>query len=54
VFAPQPKGFEEALSWRRRGDAQFPEIIVNYGDRRRGVSRSFILDDSRFRNLARW
>ena len=36
VFAPQPKGFEEALSWRRRADAQFSEIIANDGDRRRG------------------
>ena len=30
---------------RRRGDAQFPEIIANDGDRRRGVARRFILDD---------
>jgi hypothetical protein len=40
VLAPQPKGFEEALSWRRSGDTQPSEIIANDGDRRRGVARA--------------
>jgi hypothetical protein len=45
VLASQPKRFEKALARRGRGHAQLSEIIADDGDRRRGVFRSFILDD---------
>jgi hypothetical protein len=45
VLAPQPKGFEKALSWRRHGDAQLSEIVAYDSERRRGLGQCLVLDN---------